>query len=78
MIDKSEFIKTAQGWALAMLPEMAHATGVAEGSIILLHLFPGKVEAEILPPPTEEMVASVEESIDKFGLAFEEMKRRGD
>jgi len=38
-----------------MLPEMAAAADVAEGSIIVLHLQPGKVEAGILPPPMDEM-----------------------
>lgn len=72
------FNKTEQGWTLPMLPEMAAAAGVAEGSIIVLHLLHGKVEAEILPPATEEMKRSVQESIDKFGEAFAEMKRLGD
>lgn len=78
MFGSSEFQKTEQGWALPMLPEMAAAAGVAEGSIIAWHMRPGKIEPEILPPPTEEMKRSVQESLDKFGEAFEEMKRRGD
>ena len=78
MIGSLAFNKSEQGWALPMLPEMAAAAGVAEGSIVVLHLQPGKVEVEILPPPTEEMKRAVQESIDKFGAAFEEMKRRGD
>ena len=72
------FTKTAQGWALPMLAEMAATAGVAEGSLIVLHLQPGKVEAEILPPPTAEMRHAVQESLDKFGEAFAELKRRGD
>ncbi len=78
MIGSPAFNKSEQGWTLPMLPEMAAAVGVAEGSIIVLHLQPGKVEVEILPPPTEEMKRAGQESIDKFGAAFEEMKRRGD
>ena len=78
MIGSSGFNKIDQGWALPMLPEMAVAAGVAEGSILVLHLQPGKIEVEILPPPTGEMKQAVQESIDKFGEAFEEMKRRGD
>jgi hypothetical protein len=46
------FNETEQGWALTMLPEMVAAADVADGSIIVLHLQPGKVEAEILPPST--------------------------
>lgn len=78
MLGLPTFNHTEQGWTLAMLPEMAAAANVAEGSIIVLHLLPGKVEAEILPPPTDEMKRSVQESLDKFGDAFAEMKRLGD
>lgn len=70
--------KTEQGWVVTMSPEMARAAGVAEGSLIMLYLKEGSVSAEILPPPTEEMRRSVQESIDKFGDAFAEMKRLGD
>ena len=61
-----------------MTPEMARAAGVADGSLIVLYLKDGGVAAEILPPATEEMKRSVEESIDKFRDAFAEMKRLGD
>ena len=70
--------KTEQGWVVTMSPEMAHAAGVAEGSLIVLYLREGSVSAEILPPPTAEMRRSVQESIDQFGDAFAEMKRLGD
>jgi hypothetical protein len=70
--------KTEQGWVVTMSPEMARAAGVAEGSLIVLYLKEGSVSAEILPPPTEEMQRSVQESIDKFADAFAEMKRLGD
>ena len=72
------FTKTEEAWTLPMLPEMAAAANVAEGSLIVLHMLPGKIEAEILPPITTEMKRSVQESIDKFGEAFAEMKRLGD
>ncbi len=75
MSEALTFTKTKQGWALPMMPEMAATAGVAEGSIIVLHLQRGKVEAEILPPPTAEMERAVQESLDKFGAAFAEMKR---
>jgi len=70
--------RTEQGWVVTMSPEMARAAGVADGSLIVLYLKEGSVAAEILPPPTEEMRRSVQESIDKFGDAFAEMKRLGD
>lgn len=70
--------KTDQGWVVTMAPEMARAAGVAEGSLIVLYLKGDGVSAEILPPATEEVKRSVEESIDKFRDAFAEMKRLGD
>ena len=70
--------KNDQGWVVAMASEMARAAGVAEGSLIVLSLKDGSVSAEILPPATEEMKRSVQESMKKFGDAFEEMKRLGD
>ena len=69
--------KTDQGWVVTLTPEMVRAAGVAEGSLIVLYL-KGGVAAEILPPATEEMKRSVEESIDKFRDAFTEIKRLGD
>jgi len=70
--------RTDQGWVVTMTPEMTHAAGVPDGSIVILYLKEGGISAEILPPPTEEMKRSVQESIDKFGEAFAEMKRLGD
>ena len=71
--------KTDQGWVLTMVPEMARAAGVAEGSLIVLYLKgSGTIAAEILPPASEATKRSVEESVDKFGDAFAEMKRLGD
>lgn len=78
MIGLPTFNRTEQGWALQMLPEMAAAADVAEGSVILLHLLPGRAEVEILPPPNEEAKRNVREGIDKFGEAFAAMKRLGD
>ncbi len=70
--------KTERGWVLQMTPEMVQNAGVAEGSLIVLYLSDGGISAEILPPATEEMKQSVQESIDKFADAFAELKQRGD
>ncbi len=66
------------GWAIEMTPQMAHEAGVAEGSVILLHFNAGTLAAEIFPPADEATKRSVQQSIDKFGEAFAEMKRLGD
>ncbi len=71
-------VKTEQGWIIPVSPEMVREGGVAEGSVIVLYLKNGSISAEILPPATEEMKRSVEESVDKFKDAFAEMKRLGD
>ena len=58
--------KTERGWIVSMTPEMAKEAGVAENSFLIFYLGEGVVSAEILPPATEEMKRSVEESINKF------------
>lgn len=47
---KAEF-----GWVIVMTPLMSRQAGVADNSLIVLHLAEGKVSAEILPPATPEM-----------------------
>ena len=66
------------GWVITMTPEMAQVAGVPEGSLVVFHFSEGKVAAEILPPPTDELRAEVREIADEFSEAFAEMKRRGD
>ncbi len=70
--------KTEHGWVVQMTTEMATEADAPEGSFLVFYLRKGGVSAEILPPATEEMKRSVEESIDKFKDAFAEMKRLGD
>lgn len=70
--------KSDHGWVVEMTPEMASEAGVAPGSFLVFYLQDGQVSAEILPPASEETKRGVEESIEKFGDAFAEMKRLGD
>lgn len=70
--------RTERGWVIVMTPEMSAQAGVAENSLVVLHFDEGRVSAEILPPATPEMKASVRQISEKFREAFEEMKRRGD
>ena len=70
--------RTEHGWVIVMTPEMSQQAGVAENSLIVLHLSEGEVSAEILPPATPEMKESVRQISEKFRGAFEEMKRLGD
>jgi len=70
--------RTERGWVIVMTPEMSRQAGVAENSLIVLHLSEGHVSAEILPPTTPEMKESVRQISEKFREAFEELKRLGD
>ena len=66
------------GWVITMTPEMAHAAGVAEDSMIAFYLSDGAVTAQILPLASPELRADVHRIADKFRDAFAEMKRLGD
>jgi hypothetical protein len=70
--------KANHGWVITMTPEMAEEAGVVAGSFLVFYLDKGGVSTEILPPATDQMKRSVQESINKFGDAFGEMKRLGD
>ncbi|MDX6306698.1 MAG: hypothetical protein QOI77_3667 [Blastocatellia bacterium] len=70
--------KTERGWVIPMTPEMAREAAAAEGSFLVVYLSQEGVSAEVLPPATDEVKESVEQSIEKFGRAFDEMKRLGD
>ena len=70
--------KTDLGWVVDVPNEIAQALGVAEGSIAILHAKEGRLEVEILPPPSEELVKSVRRTYEQFKDAFDEMKRLGD
>ena len=72
------FAKHDQGWAATMPPDMAQAAGVAEGSVVVLHVEAGGIVAEILPPATEAMKREVRDIAEQFKDLFAELKRRGD
>jgi len=71
-------IKSERGWVIQMTPEMAREARAAEGSYLVIYLSESGISAEILPPATDEINASVKRSIEKFGATFAEMKRVGD
>jgi hypothetical protein len=70
--------KTDLGWVVDVPDEIAQALGVAQGSIAILHPNKGRLEVEVLPPPSEELVKSVRRISKRFKEAFDEMKRLGD
>ena len=70
--------KTDLGWVVEIPPEIAQALGIAEGSLAVLSPRDGKLEAEILPPPSPELKESVRRIYEKHRETFEELKRLGD
>jgi bifunctional DNA-binding transcriptional regulator/antitoxin component of YhaV-PrlF toxin-antitoxin module len=70
--------KTDLGWVIEVPMEIARVLGVAEGSFAVLSTREGRLEVEILPPPTAELIQSVRETCEEFKDAFDEMKRLGD
>jgi hypothetical protein len=70
--------KTDLGWVIEVPPEIARSLGVAEGSFAVLSAKDGRIEVEILPTPTPELIQSVRETCEEFKEAFDEMKRLGD
>lgn len=70
--------KTGMGWVIEVPAEIARELGVAEGSFAVLSAKEGRLEVEILPPPSQELVESVRLTSEQFKEAFDEMKRLGD
>src|ERR1044071_4893577 len=58
--------KTDLGWVVDVPGEIARELGVAEGSIALLHAKDGRLEVEILPPPSMELIESVRRLSKKY------------
>ena len=70
--------KTDMGWVIEVPAEIAAGLGAPEGSFAVLSTKEGRLEVEILPPPSPELVQSVRETCEEFKEAFDELKRLGD
>lgn len=66
------------GWILAMPPDIAAASGSAEGSLMVVYAKAGMLRVEVLPPPSPRIEAAVDRVLAGYGEAFAEMKRLGD
>lgn len=78
MSEQAIIEKREQGWIVELPDEFAENIGVEKNSIGLLGYKNGKIEVEILPPPSPELEESVNRIFNKYKEAFEEMKRLGD
>jgi hypothetical protein len=70
--------KPGKGWIIELPDEFAESIGIERNSIGLLGYKNGKIEVEVLPPPSPELEKSVDRIFNKYKEAFEEMKRLGD
>lgn len=70
--------KTERGWIIEIPDDFANATGIERNSIGLLQAREGKIEVEILPPPSPQIEEISKRLGEKYEDAFAEMKRLGD
>jgi hypothetical protein len=70
--------KTELGWIMEIPAEMAAILKVEPGSIALIYPKEGRLEAEILPPPSAELKEDFERLFNKYRDTFEALKRIGD
>lgn len=78
MSNQATIQKSEKGWIIELPDEFAESIGVEKNSIGLLGYQDGRIEVEVLPPPSPELEKSVERIFNKYKEAFEEMKRLGD
>jgi len=62
-------------WILEIPPEMAALLKVDPASIVLLYPKEGRLETDILSPPSNEMKANFEKLLVKHSNTFEKLKQ---
>lgn len=70
--------KSETGWIMEVPVEMADIMKVAPGSFVLLYPTEGTIDMEILPPPSDELLADFERMYDKYKDVCAELERLGD
>ena len=70
--------KSQRGWIIELPRDFTEEAGIAENSIGILQMSHGKIEVEVLPPPSPELEKSIDRIHEKYKDAFAEMKRIGD
>ncbi|HMV49280.1 MAG TPA: hypothetical protein PLD20_15085 [Blastocatellia bacterium] len=70
--------QTDMGWIIDIPADMATLMEVKEGSVAVLYPKPGTIEVEILPPPSPELLAEINETLEELKDTFAELKRLGD
>jgi len=70
--------KSDKGWIIELPDDFAAEIGVEKGSIAVLYGGNGKIESEIIKPPSPELEKAIDRIHEKYKDAFAEMKRLGD
>lgn len=70
--------KTETGWIMEIPIEMTRTMKVAPGSFAVLYPKEGTIGLEILPPPSDELLADFERMYEKYKDTCEELERLGD
>ncbi len=70
--------KTETGWIMEVPTEMADIMKVAPGSFVVLYPKEGALETEILPAPSDELLADFERMYEKYKDTCAELERLGD
>lgn len=59
-------------------PETMEQLGITAGSTVIMHANDGKIEVEILPPPSPALLAEIRDTYEEMKDVFAELKRLGD
>ena len=70
--------KSEKGWIIELPDDFSQEIGVEKGSIAILSGSDGKIETEIIAPPSKKIRDISKRISAKYKDAFEEMKRLGD
>jgi hypothetical protein len=71
-------VATYSSCVVELSPETMKQLGIALGSTVIMHANDGRIEVEILPPPSPALLTEIHETYEEMKDVFAEMKRRGD
>jgi hypothetical protein len=70
--------RSEKGWIVELPEDFTDTLGVEKGSMAVLYAGEGKIEADIIPPPSKKLKDLSRRISVKYKDAFGEIKRLGD
>ena len=70
--------KSNKGWIVELPEDFTDTLGVQKGSMAVLYAGEGKIEADIIPPPSSKLKNISTRIAEKYREAFEEIKQLDD